>query len=162
MARMRSKMRAVESSMASAMRSARSVDACCDSSSAVLSGVRNPGSAARCSGVMPASANSGAICPVFAIWRSVQPVDQRLFADRYLCRRQGGLAFQAAAHVLIPFAQCLHVLRLKTKTAQAEALAAEDLQLLQHAGGGALRGRRGIVELMRQVAGQLAERVQLL
>src|SRR5258708_6649292 len=59
----------------------------------------------------------------------LQPGNQRFFADRNLCRRQGRSAIQAAAHMLVPFAQCFHVLRLETKTAQSEALAAEDLQL---------------------------------
>jgi hypothetical protein len=104
--------------MASAMRSVRSVEACCDNSSAVLSDVRNSGSAARCSGVMPASANSGAICP--------------------------------------------DVFSLETEAAETEALAAEGLQLLQHPRGGALRGGGGIIELMREIAGEFTQRVELL
>ncbi len=44
---------------------------------------------------------------------------------------------------------------------ELEAVVAVGAQLGDEAGGGALRGRGGIVELVGQVAGQLAERGEL-
>ena len=52
------------------------------------------------------------------------------------------------------------MLRFEAKAAEAEAIAAKGLQLLQHAGGGALRRRCGIVQLVRKIAGELAQRVK--
>src|SRR5271170_212102 len=51
---------------------------------------------------------------------------------------------------------------IETKTAESELLVAVNAQLIEQAGSGSLRCRGRIVHLMRQIASQLAEGVELL
>ena len=90
----------------------------------------------------------------------VQPAHNLIFATGLL--RFGWLALPTglAANLVFPGQDPFGVLGAQTKTSKIETFVAINAQLLQNAGGGTLRRRRGIVQLVSQIARKLAQSVQ--
>ncbi len=63
--------------------------------------------------------------------------------------------------ILLPVTHHEQMRFIETKAAETELLVSVDMQLIEQAGCGALRCRGRIVHLMREIAGELAECVEL-
>ena len=162
MARMRSKMRAVESSMASAMRSARTEDANCDSTMERESALRNFAQRIEllCRYAQLGKFRRNLPCLLDAVIS--QPGLQACLRCAACCDRIGRVLPRACSRMLSCQSPHLEqVLFVETKTAEFELLLAVDAQLIEQARGSSLRSRCGIVHLVGKISGQLAEGVEL-
>ena len=161
MARIKSKMRAVESTMASAILSVRREEVNWESTTAIAPGSRIAGEGLQLAGHHTKLGQLWSDVPGLLDLMLVQPAHNLIFATGLL--RFGWLALPAglAANLVFPGQDPFSVLGAQAKTSKIETFMAINAQLLQNAGGGTLRSRSGIVQLVSQIARKLTQSVQL-
>jgi hypothetical protein len=91
----------------------------------------------------------------------VKPADNLVFAAGLLRFRRLAQPLGLGANLVFPGQDLFGLLGVQAEPPKIEAFVSINAQFLQNAGGRALRCRRGIVELVGQIARKFAQRIQL-